>query len=736
MKGTVLEIIFRNADNGYCVLYMQGDVLPFTAVGVFPPITEGETLEMDGNWVKNSRYGEQFSVTSVKVLPPTSTEAIFKYLSSGLFKGVGEVTAYAIVEKFGSKSLDVIEHQPARLAEIKGISLKKALAIQESMLSLKEMQDTIVYLQNYGVTLNLAIKIFKAYDKSTAKIVETNPYKLVDDIDGVGFLTADKIATQIGVAPDSRFRVAAAVVHGLKEAANKNGDTYLPEDKLVAEVDSLLRLDALDAETLIRDMIEDCEVTGKIVRLEKDGETVDMLAGNYVCEKSIATYVRAMLDNTDSLPLDADEEIALYEKLNKIKLHPSQAEAVRSCLMKGVNIITGGPGTGKTTIVKCIIHLLRSRNYTVCLCAPTGRAAKRLTETTGVEAKTIHRLLDLDFSDGKGKFMFNESSKLQEDVIIVDEVSMCDDYVFNALIKAIKFGGRLIMVGDKDQLPSVGAGNVLADMIASGIVPVSYLTQIYRQSDDSLIVENAHRINAGKMPVINNRSRDFFFDNKSDPEDILATVTDMVTRRIPSYAAVKPMDIQVLCPMKKGVIGVENMNDTLQEALNPAARGKAELKVGMHTFRTGDKVMHTVNNYDLEWTDEEGGAGSGVFNGDIGRIEQIDPLAPSMTILFDDGKRVKYMQGDFDDLTLAYAISVHKSQGSEFPVVIIALMSGNYMILTRNLLYTAVTRAKEMAVLIGSSDNLEKMVKNNYTAKRYSMLESFLVTAPRACGQG
>ena len=692
MKGTVLEIIFRNADNGYCVLYMQGDVLPFTAVGVFPPITEGETLEMDGNWVKNSRYGEQFSVTSVKVLPPTSTEAIFKYLSSGLFKGVGEVTAYAIVEKFGSKSLDVIEHQPARLAEIKGISLKKALAIQESMLSLKEMQDTIVYLQNYGVTLNLAIKIFKAYDKSTAKIVETNPYKLVDDIDGVGFLTADKIATQIGVAPDSRFRVAAAVVHVLKEAANKNGDTYLPEDKLVAEVDSLLRLDALDAETLIRDMIEDCEVSGKIVRLEKDGETVDMLAGNYVCEKSIATYVRAMLD-----------------KLNKIKLHPSQAEAVRSCLMKGVNIITGGPGTGKTTIVKCIIHLLRSRNYTVCLCAPTGRAAKRLTETTGVEAKTIHRLLDLDFSDGKGKFMFNESSKLQEDVIIVDEVSMCDDYVFNALIKAIKFGGRLIMVGDKDQLPSVGAGNVLADMIASGIVPVSYLTQIYRQSDDSLIVENAHRINAGKMPVINNRSRDFFFDNKSDPEDILATVTDMVTRRIPSYAAVKPMDIQVLCPMKKGVIGVENMNDTLQEALNPAARGKAELKVGMHTFRTGDKVMHTVNNYDLEWTDEEGGAGTGVFNGDIGRIEQIDPIAPSMTILFDDGKRVKYMQGDFDDLTLAYAISVHKSQGSEF--------------------YTAVTRAKEMAVLIGSSDNLEKMVKNNYTAKRYSMLESFLRTA-------
>lgn len=726
MKGTVLEVIFRNADNGYCVLYMQGDVLPFTAVGVFPPLTEGETLEMDGSWVKNSRFGEQFSVTSVKVLPPTSTEAIFKYLSSGLFKGVGEVTAYAIVEKFGAKTLDVIEKQPARLAEIKGISLKKAIAIQESMLNLKEMQDTIVYLQNYGVSLNLAIKIFKAYDKSTAKIIENNPYQLVDDIDGVGFLTADKIAAKIGVAPDSRFRISAAIVHVLKEAANKNGDTYLPENKLIDEVDALLRLDDPDAGALIGDMVQDCEVTGKIVRLEKDGETVDMLARNYVCEKSIATYVKAMLSAADGLPLDADEEIALYEKLNGIKLHSSQVEAVRSCLQRGVNIITGGPGTGKTTIVKCIIHLLRSRNYSVCLCAPTGRAAKRLTETTGVEAKTIHRLLDLDFSDGKGKFLFNESTKLDEDVIIVDEVSMCDDYVFNALLKAIKFGGRLIMVGDKDQLPSVGAGNVLADMISSGIVPVSYLTQIYRQSDDSLIVENAHRINAGKMPVINNRSRDFFFDNKSDPEEILATVTDMVTRRIPAYAAVKPMDIQVLCPMKKGVIGVENMNETLQNTLNPPQKGKAELKVGMHTFRVGDKVMHTVNNYDLQWTDDEGAAGSGVFNGDIGRIERVDPIEPSLDVLFDDGKRVRYMQGDFDDLALAYAISVHKSQGSEFPVVIIALMSGNYMILTRNLLYTAVTRAKEMAVLVGSSENLEKMVKNNYTTKRYSMLESFL----------
>lgn len=730
MKGTVLEVIFRNAENGYCVLYMQGDSMPYTAVGTFPPLTEGETLEMEGNWVRNSRFGEQFAVTSVKVLPPTSKEAIFKYLSSGLFKGVGEVTAYAIVEKFGEQALDVIEHYPAKLAQVKGVSLKKAISIQESMLNLKEMQDTIVFLQSYGVSLGLAIKIFKAYEKSTAKIVHDNPYQLVDDIEGVGFLTADKIAAKIGIEPDSRFRIGAAIVHVLKEAANKNGDTYLPENKLIDEVYKLLRLEREDAVELISEMIEDCEVTGKIVRLRKDEEEVDMLARNYVCEKSIATYVKAMLNNAASLPLDADEEIELYEKLNHITLHESQAQAVRSCLIKGVNIITGGPGTGKTTIVKCIIHLLRSRNYSVCLCAPTGRAAKRLTETTGVEAKTIHRLLDLDFSDGKGKFMFNESTKLEEDVVIVDEVSMCDDYVFNALIKAIKFGGRLIMVGDKDQLPSVGAGNVLADMIASGIVPVSYLTQIYRQSEDSLIVENAHRINAGKMPVINNRSRDFFFDNKADPDDILATVTDMVTRRIPAYAAVDPMEIQVLCPMKKGVIGVENMNLTLQNALNPPQKQKTELKVGLRTFREGDKVMHTVNNYELQWTDDEGGTGTGVFNGDIGKIEKISPSEPSLQVLFDDGKRVKYMQGDFEDLTLAYAISVHKSQGSEFPVVIIALMSGNYMILTRNLLYTAVTRAREMAVLVGSQENLEKMVKNNYTAKRYSMLESFLKTPP------
>lgn len=726
MKGTVLEVIFRNADNGYCVLYMEGGGRFFTAVGVFPPLTEGEILDMEGNWVNNSRFGEQFRVTSVKVSPPTSKEAIFKYLSSGLFKGVGEVTAYSIVEKFGEKALDVIENSPQQLAAVKGISLKKALAIQEAMIGLKEMQDTIVYLQNYGVSLNLAIKIFKAYDKSTRRVVENNPYQLVDDIDGVGFLTADKIATAIGIAPDSRFRVGAAIVHVLKEAANKNGDTYLPENDVVDQVDKLLRLERTDSAELVAEMVEDCEITGKIVRLEKDGEKVDMLARNYICEKSIATFVQSMLSSAESLPLDADEEIELYEKLNNIKLHPSQAEAVRSCLKKGVTIITGGPGTGKTTIVKCIIHLLRGRNYSVCLCAPTGRAAKRLTETTGVEAKTIHRLLDLDFSDGKGKFLFNETAKLDEDVVIVDEVSMCDDYVFNALVKAIKFGGRLIMVGDKDQLPSVGAGNVLADLIASGKVPVSYLTHIYRQSEDSLIVENAHRINAGKMPVINNRSRDFFFDNKSDPNEILRTVVDMITRRIPAYAGVASPDIQLLCPMKKGVIGVENMNTTLQEALNPPQKGKAELKVGLRTFRVGDKVMHTVNNYELQWTDDEGAAGTGVFNGDIGRIDEINTAEPSLTVAFDDGKRVKYMQGDFDDLTLAYAISVHKAQGSEFPVVIIALMSGNYMILTRNLLYTAVTRAKEMAVLVGSSDNLEKMVRNNYTAKRYSMLESFL----------
>lgn len=727
ITGEVLDIIYRNAENGYSVILLESGVQLITAVGTFPPVINGELLELEGDWVHNSKFGEQFSATEVKVMPPTSKDSVFKYLSSGLFKGVGETTAYSIVEKLGEKALFYIENDPAKLAEIKGISLKKAMQIHETYLGLKDMQETILFLQGYGVPLNTALKIFKAYEKATKRIVQSNPYQLIDDVDGIGFVTADKIAKSIGIPEDSRFRISAAIVYVLKDAMNKNGHTYLPENEMINQVDALLEIGRTDADELISEVICDCEVQGKVVRLEKGGQTLIMYSRNYITEQSIAAHLVNLANTRSGLALDVDADIAEYEKINRIQLHESQKEAVKNCLNYGVNVITGGPGTGKTTIIKCIIYILQSQNYSVCLCAPTGRAAKRLSEATDLEARTIHRLLDLDFTDGKGKFTYNENTKLEQDVVIVDEVSMCDEYVFNALVKAVKYGGRLILVGDKDQLPSVGAGNVLSDVISCGKIPVSYLTHIYRQSEDSFIITNAHRINNGQMPVINNKSKDFFVDNKTDATAALNTITDMVSRRIPAYAGVSVRDIQVLCPMKKGIIGVENMNVRLQETLNPPSKDKAQLQVGNQVFRVGDKVMHIVNDYQLEWENKQDmTVGTGVFNGDIGYIAEVDTAQPSLLVEYEDGKQVRYMQGDLDELTLAYAVSIHKSQGSEFPVVIIAVTSGNYMILTRNLLYTAVTRARNMVVLVGASENIQKMVKNNYTAKRYSLLSQFI----------
>ena len=726
LSGTVLEIVYRNIENGYSVVWLDVNPMPCTAVGIFPPITAGEVVEVEGEWVNNARFGEQFAVEQVTVKLPTTKDAVFKYLSSGLFKGVGEATAYAIVEKFGQNALNVIETDPAKLAEVKGVSVKKAMSIHEAYMSMRDMQDTIVYLQGYGVPLNTALRIYKAYEASTKRIIEQNPYRLVDDVDGIGFITADKIAKLTGIPADSKFRISAALVYILKDAMDKNGHTYLPKNELVNEADKLLSLGDSDTEEKINEALCDCEVEGKVVRLEKDGREIVMHARNYVCEQSIAAHIVNLEGGCACVSVNIESDLDEYERVRGIKLHEGQRAAIRSCLESGVNVITGGPGTGKTTIIQCIIEIFKARNFSVCLCAPTGRAAKRLSEATGLEAKTIHRLLDLDFTDGKGHFTFNENTKLEQDVVIVDEVSMCDEYVFNALIRSIKYGGRLIMVGDKDQLPSVGAGNVLADVISCGLVPVSYLTHIYRQGEDSYIVINAHRINKGLMPVIDNKCKDFFVDNKADATAALNTITDMVSRRIPAYAGVSPKEIQVLCPMKKGIIGVENMNAKLQETLNPFG-GKPQLQLGNRIFRKGDKVMHVVNDYQLEWQNPDDlTTGTGVFNGDIGYIEEIDEKEPSVLVAFDDGKRVRYGQGDFDELTLAYAVSVHKSQGSEFPVVIIAVTSGNYMILTRNLLYTAVTRAKNMVVLVGATENIEKMVRNNYTAKRYSLLSDFI----------
>ena len=725
LKGSVTDIIFRNEENGYSVVELACKGRLLTAVGKFPPVTEGQELVLEGRYVINRQFGEQFAVDKVAVAQPTSEESIIRYLSGGLFKGVGEVTARAIVDKFGSSTLKVIENDPTALAEVKGVSLKKAMEINTSFHYLRDMQDAILFLQELDIGLNAAIKIYKIYGADTQKIVKNNPYKLVEDVEGVGFLTADKIAAGLGIREDSRFRITAAIVHTLKEATNKNGHTYLPREMLVNECKKLLHLQRLDAETVIDSVVEDMEVSGKVMCINTPEHTAVILSGFYISELAIAATVVRLAHMLMPPELSASADIAEYERINGITLHENQKKAVEGCLNHGITVVTGGPGTGKTTIIKCIISILKSRNKKVALCAPTGRAAKRLTEATGVEAKTIHRMLDLSFGEG-GIFTFNENSKQDADVVIVDEVSMCDEYVFSALLSSLKGGARLIMVGDKDQLPSVGAGNVLADVIKSKVVPVYCLTQIYRQDEHSLIVSNAHAINNGKMPVIDNKSRDFFFSSCEDPEEILSTVIDMVTKRLPGFTGVEANRIQVLCPMKKGVAGVENMNAKLQETLNPPEKGKPELRVGMNVLRLHDKIIHTINNYDLEWTEEDGSAGSGIYNGDIGYITAINPTEPSLTVRFEDGKIAKYTQGALDQIKPAYAVSVHKSQGSEFPVVVIALPKGNFMIMTRNLLYTAVTRAKNAVVLVGAKQTVANMVANTYTSRRYSLLADFI----------
>lgn len=728
IKGIIEDIVFRNVENGYSVIMVDSSGVLITAVGIFPPVVEGEMVVMQGNMTTNSRFGDQFSANSITIVQPNTKDSIYKYLSSGLFKGIGASTASQIVETYGDKSLEVIEFEPAKLANIKGISLKKALACSDAIKNLKQMQSTILYLQNYDIGLNFAIKIYKAYEGATRSIIEKNPYQMVDDIDGVGFITADRIADKLGFDKKSRFRITAGITYCLIEIAGKNGHTYMPKTQLCREMGKLMGHEDDEFYERIAQVIDDNVVMGKVVILENNGQEAVMLTKSFLTEKSIAVKIVDMLKETTNIMLDIGQDIIMYQKINNIELHESQVQAIENCVAYGVNIITGGPGTGKTTIIKCIIDLLASKGLKVCLCAPTGRASKRLSQATGENAKTIHRLLDLSFKeDGKGYFTYNESTKLQEDVIIVDEVSMCDEYVFSSLIKAIKKGGRLIMVGDKDQLPSVGAGNILNDLIVSQCVPINYLTHIYRQSEDSSIVTNAHLINSGKMPILDNKSLDFFFDNQQSQNNILSSISTMVTTRLPKFTGLKSKDIQVLCPMKKGVAGVENVNIVLQDVLNPQSSSKKQLKVGVNVFREGDKVIQLVNNYQKEWVNmHEKTAGVGVFNGEIGEISEINTVDTCVTILFEDGKSAKYGTDTLDEFSLAYAISVHKAQGSEFDIVVLAITGGNYMIMTKNLLYTAVTRAKKTVVIVGDVESLEKMIANNFTVKRWTMLAEFI----------
>ncbi len=723
LSGEIKTVIFSSPDTGYTVLDMRCEESIFTVVGIFPPVSEGQNIRVEGKFQVRTTYGKQFFAEKVWVSQPNKIDGIKKFLASGLISGLGPVTAEAIVNRFGVDSLEMMKY-PMELAKVRGISLKRATEFGMNYVKIQKMQDAIMFLQNLGISINMALKIYRTYDIKTQDNVRKNPYMLVDDIDGIGFATADRIAGELGIEKDSDYRICASITYLLKDAATKSGHNYLPENELVSGAIALLSLDSDCIEDRVRDNLQDLVLMGDLVRYDTGEHVAILLKKNFNTEKNIARKLLQIQQEASDFRVDVDDEVARFERSAGFSLHENQARAVKDAIENGVQIVTGGPGTGKTTIVKCILRLFKNLGQKVALCAPTGRAAKRLSQATGEEAKTIHRMLDLDYKNGEGHFTYNENTRLPYDVFIVDEVSMVDEYVFNALINAMERGARLVLVGDKDQLASVGVGNVLNDLIKCGKFNVSYLTQIYRQSEQSKIVPNAHKINNGIMPDLDNKSDDFFFEERDNSEDILQSTLGLVTKRLPKYLNMRPYDIQVLCPMKRGSAGTINLNKELQKAINPPAPYKKEVKRGDCIFREGDKVMQLQNNYQQEWTQTVGTRverGSGVFNGDIGTVESINTQIMQFTVRFDDDKVSVYEYSDIDQLTLAYAVTIHKSQGCEFDAVVIAL-DANYMLQTRNLLYTAVTRAKKLVVISGAKKTVQRMIRNNETARRYSLL--------------
>ncbi len=736
IKGVIEHIVFQNRENGWTVADVDSNGELVTIVGTMPNVGEGQTISATGKFVSSQKWGEQFSVTSYDIVIPSSIEGIKKYLSSGLIKGVGPVTANLIVNTFGDKTLEIIEYNPLKLADIHGISLTKASEIGKSFLQLRNMQDAVIFLQEHSISTNLAIKIFEIYQRDTINIVQNNPYKLVEDVGRIGFSTADKIAQKMGINPESEFRIRAGILHLLKETSERDGNTFLPKLILIEQLSRLLDIDFHEKSDLLSDVVNKLMFDGIVREIEFNEEVCLMLDKFFITERKVAQRLIKLREESPSMNLDLSSEIEDFERINKIQFHNDQKKAIEMAVNQGVCVITGGPGTGKTTIIQCILSILQAQNKTVGLLAPTGRAAKRMSESCGQPASTIHRALMINPSKKDGlldeydnMFIYNEKNRLPFDVVIVDEVSMVDVILASHLLKALKSGSKLLLVGDKNQLPSVGAGNVLADIINSGEIECCNLTQIYRQNEKSLIVTNAHLINNGEMPKLDNSSKDFFFEQKNEQEDILNTIVELQSKRIPNFLKIDTSKIQVLSPLKSGVCGVDNLNNKLQQVINPQHASSEEIMVGQTIFRKGDKVMQTINNYDLEWQKIVGKFveyGEGVFNGDIGFITSVNRQIGNLEVTFEDGRVAVYNRTDISQLNLSYAITVHKSQGSEFDVVIMPIIGGAPTILTRNLLYTGVTRAKKMVVLVGKKYQLKFMVENNYTAKRYSALSIFL----------
>ncbi len=738
LTGTIEDIVYRNEENGYTVARLEKDDSVVTVVGKFIDVKIGAQVTLDGKFEK-TKYGVQYAFSSYEMSLPKSLAGIEKYLGSGLIRGVGPITAKKIVERFGTETLDILEYSPQKLSQISGISEKKAIEIGFSFKEHREVQNTIMYLQNFNISTNMALKIYNIYHEKTTEIVKNNPYKLVEDIDGIGFLTADKIAQNVGIPRTSPFRVRAGIIHVLKTSCEKNGNTYLPKKMLFDEASTALELSLDENEDVFRDAFESLCMDKTAVSTFVDGVEIVMLCKYYYFENIIAQKLMWLAVCHKEEKWDVSKEIESFEQRNHITFHEEQKRAIVGAINNGVFVITGGPGTGKTTIIKCILEILQAQSKQVSLSAPTGRAAKRMSDSTGCEAKTIHRLLEVNaVQDDRSFFVHNESNPLKTDCVIVDEVSMVDVALMASLLKAMPRDCKLILVGDKDQLPSVGPGNVLADILGSGIIEYAMLSKIFRQDEKSLIITNAHLINEGKMPLIDNTSLDFFFESKNELELIKDTILELATKRLPNYLKMDPKQIQVLAPLKAGVCGIENLNKVLQAAINPPSPEKRELEFVRTIFREGDKVMQMANNYDLEWRKQGLFAvetGKGVFNGDIGFIQTIDQQTGEIIVEFEDGRVCKYTRIDLGDLSLSYAITIHKSQGSEFDVIIIPAIAGPSIILTRNLIYTAVTRAKKMVVLVGEKQYLKRMVSNKYTATRFTNLKRLLIEANEKLGQ-
>lgn len=729
VKGYVERIKYRNEENGYTVLELSTEDDDITCVGIFPGISEGEYISVTGEETFHSVYGEQIQMKKFEVETPKDIIAIEKYLGSGVIKGVKEATAKKIVAMFGEDTFRVIEEEPERLAAIKGISEAKARQIAVSLEEKRGLRNATITLQKYGISPAYAVKIYKKYGASMNEIIRQNPYRLAQDIDGIGFTTADEIAMKMGINLDSMDRIKAGIIYVLTMSQSE-GNIYYPMDELVRRSARLLLIDSDTIDVALTNMA----VERSVVIKEIEGTKVVYLSTLYYMELNCA---RMLIDLNIAMEDDTASIEKYLEKItdgDDIVLDEEQKNAVIKAVLKGVTVITGGPGTGKTTTINTIIKLFESQGMNILLAAPTGRAAKRMSQATGCDAQTIHRLLEITGGipgddEGHNTFSFerNEENPLEADVIIIDEMSMVDIYLMNHLLKAVPVGTRLILVGDINQLPSVGPGNVLHDIISSGEFTVAKLVKIFRQASISDIVTNAHRINAGQDISLDNKSRDFFMMQSIDLNEIAQIITILVRDKLPKYVNATPYDIQVLTPMKKGEVGVEKLNTILQKELNPPKLGKREHEAHGCIFREDDKVMQIKNNYQIEWEIRSKfgtlvDKGSGVFNGDCGRILKINEFAELVTVEFDEGKMVEYKFSQLDELELAYAITIHKAQGSEYPAVVIPLLSGPQMLMNRNLLYTAVTRARKCVTIVGSKKMVGLMIENEYQTKRYSSL--------------